>query len=430
MTATTHSPLSPAQSGWSFRLALVCFLALAASLPIAMISLGKLLLFIGAVGYFISAARQVNHANAPPVMSGLRSPPLVLLILGLFAMSLIWTVADADAALMSLVKHGKLLVIVLVAGLIRSPREAALAFFAFGLGQVVLLVISWLLAVGVPLPWSPAQGRGVVFSSYLDQGIIFATSAAILWHLQPLTLPKPLWPRWFASVFAVAALVNVFQVLIGRTAFVIAGVLMGLAAVWALPARLRLAAVLGAPLLVGAVLYLSWSHLPSRVVVILSESRNFSEKADVSTSSGWRLNAWQRSVQAIGEEPLIGHGVGGWTRTVKRLQGPNATEVFGSGPLSNPHQEYLLWGVELGVAGVALLLLLHLALARDFSGFPQPVYRAGVSVVVAMAVACLFNSSLYDGLIGDYFCIVLGLLLGLGVALRQSAPLVNSQATP
>jgi hypothetical protein len=31
-----------------------------------------------------------------------------------------------------------------------------------------------------------------------------------------------------------------------------------------------------------------------------------------------------------------------------------------------------------------------------------------------MAVACLFNSALYDDLMGDYFCVVLGLLMALG----------------
>jgi O-antigen ligase len=48
--------------------------------------------------------------------------------------------------------------------------------------------------------------------------------------------------------------------------------------------------------------------------------------------------------------------------------------------------------------------------------------------VVALAIACMFNSSLYDGLIGDYFCIVLGLLLGLGLALRRDAPEADGRA--
>ena len=401
---------------------LVCFVALAASLPIALISLGKLVLFLFALAAFAATAAGGKVSGELPALRLTRGPYVLLTAMALFALSLFWTEADANTALMSLVKHGKLLVIVILALLIRTPQEARFALLAFALGQVSLLALSWLLTMGVPLPWLKPAGKGVVFSSYLDQGIIFATSAAVFWHLRPLQSPEPLWPRWLAGVFAAGALASVFLVLIGRSAFVVATALVGLTALWALPARQRLKVLLGAPLLVVAVLYLGWSHMPGRVTMIASESLSFSENADVTTSSGWRLNAWHRSLQAIAEEPVSGHGIGAWTRSVKRLQGQNGTEVFGAGPLSNPHQEYLLWGVELGVGGVALLVLLHLALAHDFSRFVQPVYRAGLSVVVAMAIACLFNSSLYDGLIGDYFCIVLGLLLGLGLVTRSPPP--------
>jgi hypothetical protein len=40
-------------------------------------------------------------------------------------------------------------------------------------------------------------------------------------------------------------------------------------------------------------------------------------------------------------------------------------------------------------------------------------------------VACLFNASIYDALIGDFFCVSIGLLLALGLskpANEASAP--------
>lgn len=406
------------QTHLNWRLVLACLLALAASLPIAIISVGKLLLFVAVLG-LISAS--ILGGRRDHGWAAVLSVRVVLIALVVFAVSLVWTDADSATALASLVKHGKLLVIVLLVGLIQTRREAQIALMAFALGQCLLLLVSWALTAGLVPPFLPPYfGRGVVFSSYLDQGIIFATTAAILWHLQPLRSPNLLWPRSLAAVFVILALSSVFLVLIGRTAFVIAIALLGLAAVWALPARMRLATLLGLPLLAGAVLFLAQAHLPSRVSQVISESKSYSQKADTSTSSGWRLNAWQRSAEAIAEAPWVGHGVGAWTVTVKRLQGLKGAEVFGAGLLSNPHQEFLLWGAELGLGGIFLLLLLHIALARDFAGFEQPVARAGISVVVAMGVACLFNSTLYDGLIGDYFCIVLGLLLALGLRTKEA----------
>ena len=101
--------------------------------------------------------------------------------------------------------------------------------------------------------------------------------------------------------------------------------------------------------------------------------------------------------------------------SVKKIEGTNADQVFGRGASSNPHQEFLLWGVELGVGGILLLILLVAALIRDSWRFPRPVRQATLSVVAVMVVACFFNSSLYDALIGDFFCVTLGLLLALGV---------------
>ena len=114
-------------------------------------------------------------------------------------------------------------------------------------------------------------------------------------------------------------------------------------------------------------------------------------------------------------EPFKGHGVGAWTPAVKRFEDSRtATQLFGEGNHSNPHQEYLLWGVELGVGGLVLFVALLACMLRDALRFPENIQRATLSVLAALALACLFNSTLYDDLIGDFFCISLGLLIAAG----------------
>ena len=114
-------------------------------------------------------------------------------------------------------------------------------------------------------------------------------------------------------------------------------------------------------------------------------------------------------------KPLYGYGVGAWTPAVKQFEDSKvATQLYGEGNHSNPHQEYLLWGVELGIGGLLLLLALMIAVARDALRFPTNIQRATLSVLAAMAIASLFNSTLYDDWIGDFFCISLGLLLAMG----------------
>jgi len=176
-------------------------------------------------------------------------------------------------------------------------------------------------------------------------------------------------------------------------------------------------------------LSLGSAQVHERVTKIFREAQNFAQTQHVAEndSSGWRLNAWMRSLQAIEEKPLQGHGVGNWAPVVKRIQGSNADAIFGQGNHSNPHNEYLLWTVELGVGGAVLLVALLLCGIRDAIRFPAPVQHALIGAVAATAVACLFNSALYDDLMGDFFCVSLGLLLALGV--RSMAPAIPRTKT-
>ena len=68
-----------------------------------------------------------------------------------------------------------------------------------------------------------------------------------------------------------------------------------------------------------------------------------------------------------------------------------------------------------------LLIGLFIGMARDAMRFPDSVKQAMMAVVAATAVACLFNSALYDDLMGDFFCVSLGLLMALGVRTTTAA---------
>nr|WP_295768103.1 O-antigen ligase family protein [Rhodoferax sp.] len=404
---------------WNARLALVCLSAVSVSLPMAWISLAKVLVLVVGLGYLVFDTVRGRRDTA---LSALWTPRLLVAIPLAFAASLLWTGADMPSALNTLLKHIKLVEITLLAVLVRSVAEARIAITAFVLGQGFLLLSSWLLFVGVPVPWQAGSAvKYEVFSTYLDQSLMFATSAGVFWYLRA----EQLWPRWVGIVLAVLALVNTLLLLEGRSGYLVALTTIALAIMWTMPRRLRVAALLVTPVVLLLGLSLGSAKVHERVTKIFDESQNFAHTQQVAEgdSSGWRLNAWLRSVQAVQEKPLHGHGVGNWAPVVKRIQGSDADAIFGQGNHSNPHEEYLLWAVELGLGGALLLLGLFLCMARDALRFPPPVQQALLGVVAATAVACLFNSALYDDLMGDYFCVSLGLLMALG--LRSSSAAFN-----
>lgn len=392
------------------RMGLVCLAAVSVSLPMAWISLAKVLVLVA--GLFLVCFDYLQ-GRRDAALRALWTPRVLVVIAIAFATSLIWSGAELQAALNTLAKHIKVVEIALLAVLVRSVAEARMGIAAFALGQGFLLLSSWLLFVGVPLPWQAGSAVGYeVFSTYLDQSLMFATSAGVFWYLRG----EGLWPRWAGITLAVLALVNTLLLLEGRSGYVVALTTIALAIMWAMPRHLRVAALVITPVVLLLSLSLASDKVHERVTKIFRESQNYAQTQQVAAgdSSGWRLNAWLRSVQAVQEKPLQGHGVGNWAPVVKRIQGSNADTIFGQGNHSNPHQEYLLWAVELGVGGALLLFALFVSIARDALRFPPPIQQALLGVVAATAVACLFNSALYDDLMGDFFCVSLGLLMALG----------------
>jgi len=400
-----------------FRLLLIGLVTLSVSLPMAWISLGKLVLFVSCLAVLIS--RWVKKKQ-DRTLEKLWTVRIVLVVVVWFALSLTWSEAPADIAIMAFAKHSKVLEIAMLATLIRSRRDAMLALSAFTLSQTFFIASSWLMVAGYRVPWATSQliapYRHVVYSTYLDQTLMFSASGAVLWHL------RSYWPRarWIVGVIALAALVNVLFFQDGRTGYLAALATLTLMVMWQIPHRWRLLTMIVAPITLALVAYAGSTKIQSKVALVLSEAQSYSATGDSISSSGFRLHAWRRSVQAIAGSPLLGHGVGSWTTTVKRIEGAKADQIFGTNPSSNPHQEYLLWGVELGLGGTLLFFSLLASLVRDALQFQVPIRRATISVTLVMAVGCLFNSSLYDALIGDYFLITLGLLLALG--LRTQAP--------
>lgn len=413
-----------AVSALSFRLVVVGLMSAAVGLPIAIISLSKAFLLL----FVLGVAFRLFRDRTPLVpLKATATPAAIVIALTLMAASISWSEAPPAQAWGAWAKHAKLLLIPLLLLLIRSEREARIALMAFVAAQTALLLGSWLLWAGVPIPWATSNRALVdyaVFSSRLDQPIMSGVTAAICWHLRQFAPGR--WGPTAAVAVVILALANVIFVMNGRTGHLIAIALISLALMWELPRPYR--AFAGAiPFLVLLAVWLGSATVRDRMEAAVQELDSYTKIGSSDSSSGERLNYWHRSVESIMQHPVAGAGVGSWNAEYQRLdqgRGPvNAQNV------RNPHQEFLLWGVEAGVIGLALLCNILLAVWRDTRRMPVPAARAAQSVLVALVIACLFNSSLFDATIGDFFCVALALVLALGWYLRAPPGTAIREAT-
>ena len=391
------------------RLYSLCFLALSVSLGVALVSLAKLMLLIAVLLQGLSDVRQRHRATASnsagtlPWPSSLWWGAAALLWMGL---SMAWSSAPADAAWLSLSRHARWLVLPAAFYLLRAGTPAWPVLQCLVAGQLFVLLSSWLMVIGIPLPWAisvMSPDNAVVFASTIEQPITCTLMMLVVWYF------RDQWPvpyRRFA-VWAVLALTsaNVLLVVTGRTgqmALLLAWMIILLTS---LPNRHRWLAV-AVPVLLAAIVGLGsermqerWLKAQTDVLALQQGPLNKEEN-----SLGFRIDAWQKSVQAMAEKPILGHGVGAWNQAYQSNGGtvPQAND---------PHQQFLLWAVESGLMGMALFAGFLTLLWRNAFALPWPARWCLRSVVAIEVLTGLVNSTLLGAGIGEFFLVLWAALL-------------------
>lgn len=399
--------------GWlrNTGVGIACFTALATPISTAAASIGKVLMLIFALTFLLwPHDRHTNRRVELP------SVVLLLVLLGWFTISIGWTVADWPRAVADVAKYGKLILIPTMMVLLASRREALWALGCYAVAQVFVLLSSMLLSTGLELPWVLNQHRlsaGSVFSDYITQSIMTATFGALCWVARDALATDRRGARLALLLLALLAVFDTLYLLPGRTGWAVTAALAALIAWWALPRRFRAAAVL-APVLVAGLLLATSTTGRERLTDLVMETNRFVEQGAENSSSGERLNFWRRSVQSIRTAPWLGTGAGSWQTRYLQLEQDKPPEFTRT--TRNPHNEYLLIGVQLGVFGLLLFVVWIVATAWDARRYDTPSARAVLVMMVSFAVASLFNSALFDSSKGSFYCIVGGMLFAYGAS--------------
>ena len=423
MTLTSPSPISSRLD--SARLGLLYFVALSASLGTAVSAIGRLLLYLAALVYLVGRASGRGRApgtHLPSVMSW-----AVLLAVSYISVSALWSVVGPAEALWSWSRHARLLTILIMLSLITSLAEARAVLRVFLWGQLFVVLSAWLLVFKLPVPWATGvwQGSYAVFSSYLEQGISQAVLVALLWFQRDQVFgPRG---RWLAVACALATAVLTIGLMPGRSGHLVLLGVLTFAFFHQLPRRFVWAALL-VPALSVLLLFQLSAPFQGRMTLLISEVALHSQGSAQNTSTGIRLEYWRASARAVAEKPLFGHGAGSWNQTYRQLKGPQALPV--NDTVSDPHQMFLLWAVEGGLLGVALLCAVLAALWRHGSGFAAADRHALQAMLLALVISSLFNSMIYGIGIGDFFCIGLGILAALGRHPGQAPIAAPAWASP
>jgi len=392
------------QQRWqSFAVFAVSFLAVSVSLGVAMVSIAKLVLLIAVLGqlFFDVKSRSFPSFKVWPSMTW-----WILLAMVWMSLSFLWTQASTPDALAGWGRHSRILWFIPVLYLLRSPEQSLFTLKWFVAGMVVMMLSSWALVAGVPVPWASTKvpaSLGILHGSTLEQPVLLTLLAVVLWFMRE-HWPTGRW-RWVPIGILLLTVFNVFFVMTGRSGFVVMLVFISMAVWWQLPRRLRWL-VLGLPFVLSALMMVLSPRFQTKTTEVVKDVLSY-QQGSVESSQGQRLDFWHRSLLAIQEKPLIGHGVGSWNMNYHRLGGMPA-ELS-----SNPHQQYLLWWVEAGVVGCLLFLGLLFAQYKDAQALPT-TYRQALTTITAIAVLMgLMNCPYFGAGMGECLVYLAASLLAL-----------------
>lgn len=183
---------------------------------------------------------------------------------------------------------------------------------------------------------------------------------------------------------------NLFYVVQGRTGQLVAVALGLLFVMQRLKMRQALFAL--SVIAVFLTLFMAFSDKSARIYEGIANTQAYLQAASgrSDSSMGLRYTFWQRSLELIQERPLFGHGTGSFNQAYQSINPDMAAST------GNPHNEFLMIGVQWGGAGLMVyvgFLASQFKTAQCFS-CPQRWYAQGLWV--SLLATSLFNSPFLD----------------------------------
>lgn len=330
----------------------------------------------------------------------LKTSPTALIATGLFLLFLLgilYSSADLTTAAETLKKYRELIFFpVILSFLLDNPRARKGAEIAFISGCLLLLAASFGMALSILPPHK--------FGNSLIHHIPHSYFMAILsfWTIHRIMEPGPQRFVWLCVLPAIV--LNFLFIAPGRTGMFLFLCLMVLFCIQKLTLKVQAIALVLLFALATTSYFVS-DHVASRVNAAVSEIQKF-EQGKSRTSLGNRFNWYLNSIDLIEEKPLLGHGTGSFEHEQRKII--KGTKVL---PTNNPHNDYFFIGVQLGLSGLLLFVLLLLSQLNHSLRLPPPQRWLLQGITLAMAAGCLMNSMLYDSLEGHSFVFVSSIFL-------------------
>lgn len=314
-----------------------------------------------------------------------------------------------------------LLVFVLVVAVFRGEKESWWLVYALGFTVAVLSILAWyqkFTGLWLPDPWaSTLPLRVTSWYSYPNAIGLFVgpvLAMYIVWLMQdiyPLTInnssggdrkPSRLWLHvWKLFVFILGTGAIIFSVTKGAWVGVAAGIFVGALFVFQ---NQRRKIIFGCVLVVAVLL----------IFIPTTRSALLEQVAFQSLSGKMRLVVWEETLALLKDHPIAGAGLAGYQTALKPYHeewrkdvSPYKLEIF-----LYPHNVFLNFWVELGLAGLIIFVWLLVAFGKiAWQKREHPLAQIALAAMIALFIHGLVDVPYFKNDLAVLFWLIMALPL-------------------
>lgn len=319
-----------------------------------------------------------------------------LLLFTWFIFGSSYTSATYGDAFSMIMKYRELLFIPVVCSFLTTERYRRWVWTGFVIASVLILLISCLMHIGI---LDLNKQGDPAFKSRITHSIFISFFAFFCAHR---AYDGQCYAKLYMILFMLSVY-NLFFIVEGRTGQLTSILLVFLFIVQRFTKKAQLLTVLVMAILLA--FFLGFSDKATRinegVVNIQSDLKPDAEQ--IPSSMGQRYLFWGYSLKLIAEKPLLGHGTGSFAKEYQRVE---SRELFVT---KNPHNEFLMISVQLGLVGLLIYLGFLASQYYYAKKLPDKERWLAQGLLLSLVVTSLFNSPLMDHAEGHWFTTMIAL---------------------
>lgn len=343
-----------------------------------------------------------------------------LSILALFSLIFIgvsYSNSPVEDINIQIIKYLKLLFIIVAMSLLNEEKWRKRALNAFSLSMLTILVLSIFSAVihfmNLNINSFGSPGNYYVFKDHISQNLMMSFFALLM--LIKSTQQEKIFKKIGFQILFILAAIDVFFLVQGRTGYISMAINIFIAVFYLVPKERRWIFLIGI-FISGLIIFQVKNNFSDRIKLAVTEFEHQDSKE--LTSIGQRIEFTKKSILLIKERPIFGWGTGSYPTQFCRVA---ISEEWCQAGKFHPHNQFLAFGVQLGLVGILTYLIFLGSIIKTTLTFQKNEKMLNLGIIGALITDSILHAPLFLVTEAHFFTLTLAVCMSYSLKNNKSS---------